>query len=206
MISRRGLILASSAMLVGKPAWSNLLPTAPSTEGPFYPVAIPPDHDNDLVRVASAAREAGGEVLNLNGRITDPGGRPVVDAVVEIWQCDANGIYLHPRDSEQDVRDSAFQGFGRAVTDAGGRFRFRTILPVPYTGRTPHIHAKVFRGGRELLTTQFYRKGHPQNEGDFLFSRMTAEQQQRVSMAIIPRPAEVRPEWETEILVVLPAA
>jgi protocatechuate 3,4-dioxygenase beta subunit len=149
-------------------------------------------------------REAGGEILHLNGRVTDLKAQPVAGAVVEIWQCDANGIYLHPRQSGQVRRDAAFQGFGRATTDAEGRFRFRTILPVPYTGRTPHIHAKILRGGTEVLTTQFYRAGFAQNADDFLFSRMSAAEQKRASMVIQPHAGDGRPQWETDIVVVLP--
>lgn len=204
--TRRGLILGTSALFAATPAWAKLLPTPQTTEGPFYPVRIPDDHDNDLVKVEHAVREAGGEILHLSGRVTDVDGRPVAGAVVEIWQCDANGIYLHPRQSGQARRDAGFQGFGRATADADGRFRFRTILPVPYSGRTPHIHAKVFRGGAEVLTTQFYRAGFPQNAEDFLFTRMSAAEQQRASMVIHPRASEGRPQWETDIVVVLPAA
>lgn len=204
VITRRGLILGTSAVVATRPAWAALVPTPRSTEGPFYPTEIPADHDNDLVRVEPAVREAGGEILHLRGRVTDTAGRPVIDAIVEIWQCDANGIYNHPRQSGRTRRDAAFQGFGRAATDGAGRFTFRTILPVPYTGRTPHIHAKVFRSGKELLTTQFYRAGYAQNVEDFIFSRLSPAEQDRASMAIKPVRADGQTAWETDILVVLP--
>jgi protocatechuate 3,4-dioxygenase beta subunit len=203
-ITRRGLILGTSALVAAHPAWAALTPTPRSTEGPFYPTEIPADHDNDLVRVEPAVRDAGGEILHLRGRVTDPSERPVAGAVVEIWQCDANGIYNHPRQGGLSRRDAAFQGFGRAATDSDGRFTFRTILPVPYTGRTPHIHAKVFRGGAEVLTTQFYRAGFAQNEDDFLFSPLTAAEQDRASMVVKPVSGDGRAAWETDILVVLP--
>lgn len=203
-ITRRGLILGTSALIATQPAWAALTPTPRSTEGPFYPTEIPTDHDNDLVRVEPAVREAGGEILHLRGRVTDPAERPVADAVVEIWQCDANGIYHHPRQGGQARRDRAFQGFGRTATDGAGRFTFRTILPVPYTGRTPHIHAKVFRGNTEVLTTQFYRAGFPENEDDFLFGRLSAAEQERASMVVKPVAGADRPAWETDIQVVLP--
>src|SRR5690606_14976907 len=111
-------------------------------------------------------------------------GRPVAGARVEIWQCDANGIYLHPRERRRGQRDAAFQGFGHTTTDGAGRFAFRTIVPVPYTGRTPHIHCKVLRAGREVLTTQLYRAGYPRNDSDFLFRRLDPAERERVSMRL----------------------
>jgi protocatechuate 3,4-dioxygenase, beta subunit len=93
----------------------------------------------------------------------------VRNAIVEIWQCDAEGVYLHSQDVTRKPRDTNFQGFGRFLTDASGAYYFRTIKPVPYPGRTPHIHVKVKKGGRELLTTQLLREGAPgQREGRHL--------------------------------------
>jgi len=85
---------------------------------------------------------------------------------VEIWQVDNHGAYLHSRTNNGSRRDQNFQGFGRFETSSSGEYRFRTIKPVPYPGRTPHIHVKVKRGDREALTTQCYIKGHPQNDRD----------------------------------------
>ncbi len=100
-------------------------------------------------------------------------------------------------------RDAGFQGFGHARADAAGRFTFRTIVPVPYPGRTPHIHVKVLHGGRDRLTTQLYRADHPQNSSDFLFRRLGPDEQRRVSMAIRPRATSPRPTFETEIDLVI---
>ena len=91
------------------------------------------------------------------------------NAVVEIWQCDANGVYLHTADSgmKKDKQDKNFQGFGRFVTGSTGEYYFRTIKPVPYPGRpAPHIHFKVKKGDRELLTSQINIAGHPGNKVD----------------------------------------
>jgi protocatechuate 3,4-dioxygenase beta subunit len=101
------------------------------------------------------------------------------------------------------LRDSVFQGFGRAKADTAGRFAFRTIVPVPYPGRTPHIHVKILGGGRELLTTQLYRLGYPQNPSDFLFSRLTQSEQRRVSMVVRPRAESPHPAFETDIDLVI---
>ena len=98
---------------------------------------------------------------------------PIRGATIEIWQCDANGVYLHSGSAGgHEKQDSNFQGYGRFLTASSGAYLFRTIKPVPYTGRTPHIHAKVRINGRELLTTQLYIKGHPGNEKDMLYGRL----------------------------------
>ena len=120
--------------------------TPPQTEGPFYPDALPLDTDNDLLRLNDSSTPALGEVTHLSGRVLTTAGEPVRGATVEIWQADANGNYIHSRGGEKDRRDAGFQGFGRFLTDAAGRYYFRTIKPVPYGGRTPHIHMAVNRG------------------------------------------------------------
>jgi protocatechuate 3,4-dioxygenase beta subunit len=143
--------------------------TPAQTEGPFYPDHLPLDTDNDLIVVNDEATPAVGEITHLTGRILDAGGEPIRNALVEIWQCDAGGAYLHSRTTNRDKRDGHFQGFGRFLTGDNGEYYFRTIKPVPYPGRTPHIHFMVKRKGQEKFTTQCYIKGHPQNERDFIF-------------------------------------
>lgn len=201
-LTRRALILAAPCLLLPAAARA-LAPTPGSTEGPFYPVDMPKDDDSDLVRVEGAVREAGGDILRLAGRVLDAAGRQLAGARVEIWQCDVNGIYLHPRDPGFGRRDPGFQGFGYAITDADGRFRFRTIVPVPYTGRTPHIHVKVLKGGREVLTSQLYRVGFPQNASDFLFRRLSAAEQERVSMKLTLATDSKRPTFQTDVVLVV---
>ena len=107
-----------------------------------------------------------GAVTHLTGRVLDLSGSPIKDAVVEIWQVDNKGVYIHSADSGRRQRDTNFQGFGRFTTSAKGEYRFRTIKPVPYGGRTPHIHFKVRQGNRELLTSQIFVSGHEQNKSD----------------------------------------
>src|SRR5262245_29278513 len=143
--------------------------TPPQTEGPFYPDKLPLDTDNDLLVINDAITPAVGEVTHLSGKILDARGEPVRNALVEIWQVDAKAVYIHTRCPDQDKRDKNFQGFGRFLTGSSGEYYFRTIKPVPYPGRTPHIHFKVKRGGKELLTTQCYVKGEPLNEKDGIF-------------------------------------
>src|SRR5438105_2747127 len=146
-----------------------LVRTPPQTEGPFYPNKLPLDTDNDLLVINDNITPAVGEVTHLSGRVLDAGGNPVRNALVEIWQCDAKGVYLHTADSGRKTADKNFQGFGRFLTGSNGEYYFRTIKPVPYPGRTPHIHFKVKRTGKELLTTQCYVKGHPGNARDGIY-------------------------------------
>ncbi len=143
-----------------------LVVTPGQTEGPFYPTTFPADMDADLVRVAGQKAQAIGRVTHISGRVLNRRGETVRGAMVEIWQCDANGIYNHPGDSGRGRRDAAFQGYGRTQVDAGGRYAFRTIRPVAYPGRTPHIHFKVHAPGVGRLTTQLYIAGEPRNAGD----------------------------------------
>jgi protocatechuate 3,4-dioxygenase beta subunit len=143
--------------------------TPSQAEGPFYPDRLPLDSDNDLVIVSNSLTPAVGQITRLGGRLLSPSGEPIRDAVVEIWQVDHNGIYLHSASSRGRTRDEHFQGFGRFITGSTGEYAFRTIKPVPYTGRTAHIHFAIKTKGRDKWTTQCYVKGEPQNERDTVF-------------------------------------
>ncbi|MBI3410520.1 MAG: intradiol ring-cleavage dioxygenase [Planctomycetes bacterium] len=143
-----------------------LVRTPRQTEGPFYPDRLPLDTDNDLLVINNAITPAVGDVTHLTGRIRDARGNPVRNATVEIWQVDNRGAYLHTRSGNRDNRDANFQGFGRFLTASSGEYYFRTIKPVPYPGRTPHIHFKVKIRGREDFTTQCYIRGERRNEND----------------------------------------
>jgi len=142
------------------------------TEGPFYPDKLPLDTDNDLLVLNDSITPAVGEITHLSGKVTDLQGKPLRNATVEIWQVDSNGAYLHSRDERKDKRDQNFQSYGRFLTDSEGRYYFRTVKPVPYPGRTPHIHVIVSQKGKRLLTTQCYIKGEKLNETDLLLSRL----------------------------------
>ena len=159
--------------LLGRPGVgaAALLATPAQTTGPFYPPSLPLDADADLVQVAGQAQRASGTILHLSGRILDAAGRPVPGARVEIWQCDAFGVYHHPGD-RRGPAEPQFQGFGHTLADAQGSYRFRTIVPVPYPGRTPHIHVQVLVAGGRPLTTQMYLAGEPRNDADALYRRL----------------------------------
>lgn len=150
---------ASAAFFTTKGLFADeLFRTPPQTEGPFYPDKLPLDTDNDLIVINDAITPAVGEITHLTGRILDAKGNPVRNALVEIWQCDHDGVYIHSRDQARAKHEVNFQGFGRFLTGSTGEYYFRTIKPVPYPGRTPHIHFKVKRKDKELLTTQCYDK------------------------------------------------
>ena len=166
----------SRCAVLGLAAWTvpgafadELTRTPPQTEGPFYPDRLPLETDNDLIIVNDSLTPAVGEITYVSGRILDAQGRPIRGALIEIWQCDANGAYRHSGTGNRDKADTNFQGFGRFLTGSSGEYLFRTIKPVPYPGRTPHIHYKVKKNGRELLTTQCYIQGHPGNERDGIY-------------------------------------
>lgn len=157
---------ASTALWAPGAFAEELIRTPAQTEGPFYPDKLPLDTDNDLILVNDALDASVGTIAHLTGRILDARGNPLRNAVIEIWQCDNNGAYLHSGTSNKDKRDRNFQGFGRFLTGSTGEYYFRTIKPVPYPGRTPHIHVKVKQRNKDLLTTQCYVKGHEGNAKD----------------------------------------
>src|SRR6266536_2370128 len=147
------LALGAAAFTVRGAFAEELIRTPPQTEGPFYPDQLPLDTDNDLIIVNDALTPAVGEITHLRGRILDAKGAPIRNALVEIWQVDNNGVYLHTGDKHAE-RDKNFQGFGRFLTASSGEYYFRTIKPVLYPGRTRHIHFAIKLKGRDKWTTQ----------------------------------------------------
>jgi protocatechuate 3,4-dioxygenase, beta subunit len=169
-MSRRGFLggLTLGAAVYWAPGVfaDELTRTPKQTEGPFYPTKLPLDTDNDLLIINDDITPAVGTVTHLTGRILGPTGSPLAHTLVEIWQCDGNGVYLHPGSGNAEKRDAHFQGFGRFMTGSTGEYYFRTIKPVPYPGRTAHIHYKLKKGGKEIFVTQCYIKGYPGNDRD----------------------------------------
>ena len=146
--------------------------TPRQTEGPFYPDKMPLDTDNDLIIINDTLTPAVGTIAYLSGKVTDMKGNPQRNALVEIWQVDKHGVYLHSRGGSREKLDSNFQGYGRFLTDSKGRYSFRTLKPSPYSGRTPHIHMAVSTKGKRVLTTQCYVKNEPRNQKDFILQRI----------------------------------
>ncbi|MCE9547686.1 MAG: intradiol ring-cleavage dioxygenase [Planctomycetia bacterium] len=172
-VSRRGFLGSmtfGAAALTAPGAFAEeLLRTPRQTEGPFYPNRLPLDTDNDLLIINEGLTAAVGEITHLGGRILGANGQPIRNALVEIWQVDSHGAYLHTDSGNADQRDKNFQGFGRFLTGSSGEYYFRTIKPVAYPGRTPHIHFAVRVPKQETFTTQCYIKGDPRNQRDGVF-------------------------------------
>jgi len=183
-VKRRDLLLAMAGAMVGIPGVSvskNLVSTPRQSAGPFYPLELPLDDDNDLTFVKGRDAMAKGQVTDLGGRILDINGQPLSNLRIEIWQCDINGRYRHPYERGSQPRDENFQGHGHTITDERGGYRFRTIRPVPYPGRTPHIHVAVFPENEKPFVTQLYVRGDPRNQDDFLFNHVPGERRHLVT-------------------------
>jgi protocatechuate 3,4-dioxygenase beta subunit len=176
MSRRRVLIVATSAACAGlarpRVALAALSPTPRQTAGPFYPATLPLDSDNDLVRIRGHDGQASGMVTHVIGRVLDVEGGPVPEARVEIWQCDSHGRYHYVNDRASPPLDPDFQGYGRTTSAADGRYQFRTIRPVPYPGRTPHIHFTITTTRGTRLITQMYVAGEPLNERDAVLAQI----------------------------------
>ena len=167
----------------------SLTATPRQTTGPFFPASLPLDSDNDLVHVRGSASLATGTITHIAGRVSDARGRIVAGAHVEIWQCNAFGRYHHPRDRRDAPIDPHFQGYGRSITGNDGLYSFRTIKPVAYPGRTPHIHFAVSADGFERLVTQMYVAGEPRNANDGVLNRVRdSSARARLIVALEPVP------------------
>jgi protocatechuate 3,4-dioxygenase beta subunit len=190
LVSRRRNALRAIAAAAVFPAVAafaqagELVPTPSQPEGPFYPKTMPPDRDWDLTQIAGRTARASGTPLYLSGRVLNRDARAVADAQVELWQCDAHGRYHHAGDDGLP-RDDNFQGYGVVTTDAYGRYAFKTIRPVPYSGRTPHLHVRVNPIGGEPLTTQLYIAGD-NAAGDFVLASTPTAARARLTMTLSP--------------------
>lgn len=190
--NRRKLLLGlGGVMALSVNSAARALLTSPSqTAGPFYPVELPLDDDNDLTVVKGQQGHAQGQITDVSGRIVDINGNPLQDMRIEIWQCDINGRYRHPYENGNKPLDPNFQGHGATATNAQGQYLFRTIRPVHYPGRTPHIHVAVFPRGERPFVTQFYVADEPLNAGDFVYNSIPWEKRDLVTSAFKPSTAQ----------------
>ena len=153
------------------------LPQTPSqTVGPFFKPALIRAGDESLITPKSR-----GDRITIEGCVLDGDATPVSDAMLELWQANADGRYDHPDDSQEKLLDPDFQGFGRVATDERGRFRFYTIKPgsVPGPGnllQAPHINVSIFaRGLLKRLSTRIYFPGNPLNAADVVLNSVAPE-------------------------------
>ena len=208
--ARRRLVLAAgvgAAAALGIPGLASARGLPPMTDGPFYPSlayrARALDWDADLTTVKGRSPDgqplprARGEHLDLHGVVRDGAGRAVDGAEIEIWQCDVHGSYRHPRGAGDRI-DAGFQGFGATRSDGRGGYRFRTIRPVPYPGRTPHIHVKLRHPAFGEVTSQLFVAGEPGNAGDFLYRSLDDTDRGEVDMRLQRAPAGDTVSWIVE--------
>ena len=211
-LMQAALKLTAAAASIALPAWAQparvKLPEV--SEGPFYPSkrwrAQLSDWDADLTRVQNGGQTlaAGGEHLGLQLQVVDSAGKAVDRVEFEIWQCDINAVYRHESDSQRDESrmDRGFQGFGSAFTSAQGTVAFRTIKPVAYPGRTPHIHIKLRHATFGELTSQLFLAGDPGNTGDGIWRRLGAQRQSALDLHLQPAQADGL-RWRAQHVVVV---
>lgn len=165
----------------------DLAQTPPQTSGPFYPVpeiAKQPHSDADLTRRATEGPLAEGELIEVRGTVVGIDGRPLSGAVVELWQACHSGRYQHQADSNQAPLDPNFQYWARLVCDSQGAYRFQSIIPGKYPGRTPHIHLRVLAEGfPELVTQMYFQQFGESNQKDGIYSRLSMQQKESVTVS-----------------------
>jgi protocatechuate 3,4-dioxygenase beta subunit len=209
-----GLALPIAALVAPRAAAEVCELTPRQTTGPFYPVHDQADKDLDLTRLTGHEESAAGEIIRVQGRVLDPDCRPVEGALVDLWQADSNGRYSHPADPNPARRDPNFQGWGQVVTDAEGRYAFRTIKPAAYPleflggrpdvragYRTPHIHFRVSKRGYREFSTQMYFAGEALNDRDILLSRVPEAERPKLVIAPIRAAATDPPLFKFDLTI-----
>ena len=159
--------------------------TAKQTEGPYYPRHKQLDKNADMTKVGRNSASALGEVLIISGRVFDTDGKPVKGAIIDIWQADKNGRYLHEDAPDSSPIDANFQYWAQIKSDEEGKYQVKTIKPGKYPAmgdwvRPPHIHFKVARSGLKELTTQMYFANEALNKKDKLFIDLPKSEQSSI--------------------------
>lgn len=177
--------VAAGGLIAGSARAATREATAPVGEGPFYPIHKQQDRDADLTRFDGRKGRAAGQLTLVEGTVMDADGKPLADALVDVWQANAAGRYHHERDPNPTPRDDNFQGWAQVLTDADGKYSFLTVKPGAYPAaanwtRPPHIHFKVAKRGFHELTTQMFFAGEPLNDVDQLFLALSADERKSV--------------------------
>ncbi len=187
-ISRRDLSkqigVAAGISLLGSGIAKAMLATPGQVKGPFHPIEEQADTDVDLTLIEGHSKAAEGQVILVRGQVFDVEGKPLKDALVDIWQANHFGRYAHPDDPNTAPLDPNFQGIGVTRTDANGMYGFKTIKPAAYPlsalgdsgWRARHIHFKLADGAGRRLTTQMYFEGDPLLEDDEPFNEAPEDQ------------------------------
>jgi protocatechuate 3,4-dioxygenase beta subunit len=154
-------------------AHPDLHATTSQTVGPFFSLGTSWMTEDDLAHAGVA-----GQRVTVAGRVVDGDGKPVPDALLEVWQANAHGKYAHAEDTQDKPVEPAFKGYGRTPTDAEGRFRFATVKPGAVPGpdgamQAPHLAVSVFaRGLMKRLVTRMYFPDEPANASDFALGKV----------------------------------
>jgi protocatechuate 3,4-dioxygenase beta subunit len=188
-VLRAVLVAGASLAVPGRAVAELCQETPPQEEGPFYlnnyDRTKPAPHNSDLTAVPGATGRPEGDIIYVTGRVTNEECGPVKGAMVEIWQANAKGRYIHAADPNPAPKDPNFLGFGEAMTDENGIYSFKTIKPgaYPVPGgwiRPPHIHFKVHGGFFHMMVTQMYFAGEEHNRDDFLLNSVSKAEQKRL--------------------------
>jgi protocatechuate 3,4-dioxygenase, beta subunit len=184
-MKRRDLLQLAAGLMLAAPIAHAVdrMPTPNQARGPFYPRRFPLDKDFDLTVMPGQSGVAYGQIVTVSGQVIDRSGAPQSDVLIEIWQVNGHGRYHHEDDPSDKPIDPNFQGYGMVSTDAEGRYRFRTVKPVAYPGRAPHIHFALTPKAGRALVTQMYVAGSPDNETDFLLTSIR-DKNQRNSLIV----------------------
>jgi len=177
----------------------SLQATTWQTVGPFFRIGMRWFNQNNL-----APDGVAGDRVTLQGRVLDGDGVPVSDALLEIWQANAQGKYAHPEDTQAKILEPGFTGFGRVPTDDNGVFRFNTIKPGPVPGpdgkeQAPHLLVSVFmRGLLMRLVTRIYFSDEPRNGQDYVLSLVESERRSTLIAKPVPGASGVL-EWNVNL-------
>jgi protocatechuate 3,4-dioxygenase beta subunit len=163
------------------------------------------DHDIDLTQIKGKNGVAQGQHIIVSGKITDKDCKPLSSAIVEIWQANHFGRYTHEFDNKGEI-DSNFQGWGQAITNENGEYRFKTVLPGLYGNRARHIHFKISRRDYHELTTQLFFEGGERNNTDFILNYLTHDEQLLVTKALTDKDDQKHIEFNITLDKIIPGA
>jgi len=142
------------------------------TVGPFFSIGL-----DRLCKTDLGGPGISGEKLTISGRVLDGEGKPVPDALLELWQANSHGKYAHPEDTQDKLLEPGFQGYGRVGVDENGAFSFTTVKPGPVPGpdgklQAPHIAVSVFARGLEIrvVTRIYFSDESAANANDFILN------------------------------------